>query len=461
MGNASKSSARLALLQLAVMAAVVAAFIVDSMVDVGFGRRTDAQVDNIVSNAMPSVAYLSDARGRLRRIEAHLRRDVRAAEAHPGAAREGLNGIQQGFDTALASYLALPYFSGERDLYGEVKDTKAAFERATVDTLTAIDARDWKAAEASLADSAEARDRLEVALERVIVFNAAQGERLGQQVEAERSSIGARTLLVDGTLAVLAMSATVLAAIAWRRSVLALQERSSELDIFAGRVAHDVLSPLMVVQLGLDSVRVRLHGDASAQAVVDRSRRAVERVRNLVVGLLEFARAGASPATTDTAAVCEGIRGVLECVEADALDAHIDLVLESCPDRCVACPAGVLTSLTQNLVRNAIKHMGDAPRRQVRVCVRDAGPMLRVEVEDSGPGVPDEIRTTLFEPFVRGAGAASGVGLGLATVKKLAEAYRGCVGCQSTPGSGSVFWFALPRAPAAPARGVPLPAHSV
>jgi signal transduction histidine kinase len=166
--------------------------------------------------------------------------------------------------------------------------------------------------------------------------------------------------------------------------------------------------------------------------------------------LLQFARAGAAPATGETADVSDCVTGVLECVEAEATEAQIEIAFEPCPGRRVGCGPGVLTSLIQNLVRNAIKYMGDSTRRRVSVRVRDAGRFVRVEVEDTGPGVPIAIQGRIFEPFVRGTTAAPGAGLGLATAKKLAEAYGGRVGCRSTPGSGSAFWFELPRAPGLP-----------
>ncbi len=102
----------------------------------------------------------------------------------------------------------------------------------------------------------------------------------------------------------------------------------------------------------------------------------------------------------------------------------------------------------QNLVRNAIRHMGEAPRRLVIVRVRSAGRFVRVEVQDTGPGIPELVRRNLFQPFVRGTGTVPGLGLGLATVKRLAEGYGGRVGFQASPGSGSTFWFELPRAAA-------------
>jgi signal transduction histidine kinase len=348
----------------------------------------------------------------------------------------------------MATYLALPGFPGEQDLHGELTDARAAFDRSVAHALAAPGEEGWILPERSLAELLQTTQRLDLALQRIQEFNAAQGQRLGLHIAAVRHSAIVRTLLIDFAVGFLAMSATVVAAIAWRRSLEAVQNRSSELDMFAGRVAHDVLSPLMAVSVGLELSRARFGSDSDAVKTVDRATRALQRVRSLVESLLEFARAGASPAGGETADVSDTIAGVLECLDGTAKAARIELGFDGAPRSRVTCAPGVLMSLVQNLVHNAIKYMGDSPKRHVRVRVRDAGRFVRVEVEDTGPGVPGAIQARIFEPFVRGTSAAPGAGLGLATAKKLAEAHGGRVGCQSAPGAGSRFWFELPRAPA-------------
>jgi signal transduction histidine kinase len=107
----------------------------------------------------------------------------------------------------------------------------------------------------------------------------------------------------------------------------------------------------------------------------------------------------------------------------------------------------VLTSLVSNLVQNAIKHLVGSEVRRVVVRALDLGKEVRVEVEDTGPGIALSDQERMFDPFVRGRGASGpGIGLGLATVRRLAEAHGGHAGVRSEAGRGAVFWFSVPGA---------------
>ena len=72
---------------------------------------------------------------------------------------------------------------------------------------------------------------------------------------------------------------------------------------------------------------------------------------------------------------------------------------------------------------------------------------IRFEVADTGPGIPREDRTRIFQRFVRGADNAGGAaGLGLSISKDIVEAHGGQIGVEDTPGGGATLWFTLPRA---------------
>jgi signal transduction histidine kinase len=447
-------SLRLAKIQVATTLTLLACFVAGSIALVIQSQQLDSEIFDIAGNAMPSVVNLSRARGDLRAMEVVLQREVET----PGVRAEpdSLPALYQSFVASLASYAALPFFPGERQLFAEADLAKAEFERDSMAARAAADAGDRAAAQSALHRAMRASGELDTLLQHIVVINAEQGERVGLHLTALRREIVMRTMLVDGMVSLLAGAGTLIAILMWRRSTRAIQERSSELDLFAGRVAHDLLSPLNAVTLGLKAAEAHVGDEPAGIRVLERSTRAVARVRDLVTGLLEFARAGAPLSAGPGADVDETIRGVIDCVEAEAAGAGIELSVSAESHFRVACSPGVLSSLVQNLVRNAVKYIGETPTKRVHVGVRCHGRYVRVQVDDNGPGVPADMQEKVFEPFVRGTSALPGAGLGLATVKKLVEAHHGSVGCKSAGGAGSTFWFELPRCPDAPAGSAPL-----
>jgi signal transduction histidine kinase len=227
----------------------------------------------------------------------------------------------------------------------------------------------------------------------------------------------------------------------------ALEHKAEELEAFAGRVAHDLLSPLMTVGLGLDLARRRAGAleDDRAGAAITRAVTTLKRVRGFVSDLLEFARAGAKPSPGVRARVDEIIHEVASEFEPIAQDAHVELRVERVPSRGVRCSPGVLASLVSNLVQNAIKYGVSGDARRIDVRALDLGNEVRIEVQDMGPGIPAADQERLFDPLVRGQGASGpGIGLGLAIVRRLAEAHGGLAGMRSDLGQGALFWFSVP-----------------
>lgn len=228
-----------------------------------------------------------------------------------------------------------------------------------------------------------------------------------------------------------------------------LEERASELEHFAGTVAHDILSPLGVVGFSLQLAGRPAEEETRARYVA-RGVAALERVKRLVHDLLEFARAGAKPDPSARSDVARTIADLVEHLSAETTKAGVELIADVDISSEVVCKAGVLMSLVANLTRNAVKYIGDGPVRRIEIRALDREDIVRVEVQDTGPGLPPGLEEHVFEPYVRGSRATQpGIGLGLATVKRLAEAHGGKCGVHSVPGEGCTFWFELPKAPGA------------
>lgn len=102
-----------------------------------------------------------------------------------------------------------------------------------------------------------------------------------------------------------------------------------------------------------------------------------------------------------------------------------------------------------NLVRNAIEAMAESPRRRVVIATAPAADgMIEVSVADTGPGLADQVREKLFQPFV--TTKSEGMGVGLSICRSIVEAHGGRMWAADNAGGGTVFCFTVRRAPAEP-----------
>ncbi|NDJ61482.1 MAG: PAS domain S-box protein, partial [Chloroflexi bacterium] len=136
----------------------------------------------------------------------------------------------------------------------------------------------------------------------------------------------------------------------------------------------------------------------------------------------------------------------LQMVEAQANDANLHIEAHLDDSLLIQGDRHRIIQITTNLLNNAIKFTPSGGRVWVRV--KRSGPFVRVEVEDTGIGVPAEQQYRLFRPFERLdetlTSAYEGAGLGLALSKQLVELHDGCIGVDSREGEGALFWFHLP-----------------
>ncbi len=236
---------------------------------------------------------------------------------------------------------------------------------------------------------------------------------------------------------------------------------------FLAAASHDILQPLNAARLYASSL-----AEASAQAgSIERADLArnvdlsLEAVEEILGALLDISRldAGATRPEIGDVPVADLMR-MLE-VEFAPMARAKELELRFVHTRlAIRSDRRLMRRLLQNLVSNALKY---TLKGKVLVGCRRAGAEVRIEVWDTGLGIPTDRRRAVFEEFQRldqGARVARGLGLGLSIVERLGRVLGHPVGLNSTPGAGSVFFVTAPRGEARPTDlvddGAPAPAQA-
>ncbi len=432
-------------------AAVVLAFVAATAYSESASSLINSAALSIATNAAPSVEHLAEIRGGLRQLLVAEDEFVDMIVAGRSTSPGSLLASRTELERDLHAYRSLPAYPGEEQAWNESGRELNLLDRTLSELISAASQGPDKLRVADL------RFRTQVAaaaqaLTRNLRINADMAAHLAETIERVSQR---RRRLVFGLDLVCAMAtlgaALLVLRLLRRHRRLArayehtLERRADEMEAFAGRVSHDVRNALAPVAFSLSRLT---RANLAEQPIrwVATADRGVRRLFDLVDGLLAFARAGAQRVPGQTADLASVIQDVISAQRGAAEESRCSLCVGGIVSCQVPCNVGVLTSLVANLVANAIKHIGDGDVRRIEIGAAQCGTMVRVTVADTGPGVPVHLRDAIFDPFVK-AGTAPGVGLGLATVRRLAEGHGGRAGMDPAPAGGSRFWFELPAIP--------------
>jgi len=230
------------------------------------------------------------------------------------------------------------------------------------------------------------------------------------------------------------------------KSDLVHVSRVTELGELVSALAHEVTQPLTAINNDLIVIRRQLvagnldavqksleralQQGARARQIIDRIRdhlnkREMERKVESVSRTIEEARSLALPG------VEESLK--LEVfVDEEASEAYIDKIQ--------------IQQVLLNLMRNAAEAMANSVSPELMIVAAPAGDMVEITVADNGPGLPEEVRTHLFRPFV--TTKPDGMGVGLSVCRAIIEAHGGTLRAEPSVVGGTVFRMTLPaRAP--------------
>ncbi|QID18840.1 PAS domain S-box protein [Nitrogeniibacter mangrovi] len=220
-------------------------------------------------------------------------------------------------------------------------------------------------------------------------------------------------------------------------------------SVFLANMSHEIRTPLNAI-VGMAHILRRQLADPAQMELLTKIDGAADHLLAVISDILDLSKIEAdklvlSPAPFDVAAVIDNVASMLaDRAAAKGLRLRVD---------CPTPPFHLIGDATRfaqgvlNLAGNAVKFT-DQGEVSIRVQVSPPeaeGAQVRVEVEDTGVGIPPERLEGLFGSFEQGDGTATrkagGTGLGLTITRRLARLMGGDAGGRSTPGAGSTFWF--------------------
>ena len=216
---------------------------------------------------------------------------------------------------------------------------------------------------------------------------------------------------------------------------------------FVANVSHELRTPLTAIRGYVEALQDDPSDVANARRFLETIGRQTTRMERLVTDLLRLAQLDARQERLDL--IASDLRQIFEGVVSDlapAIDAKRQRVTIDVPDdaRHAVVDPVKLHDILRNLIENAVHYAPDAA--EIALAARRPEALV-ITVSDSGPGIPDDDLTRVFERFYRvdkSRARPGGTGLGLAIVRHLVELHGGTVRAANRPGGGAVFTVTIP-----------------
>lgn len=232
------------------------------------------------------------------------------------------------------------------------------------------------------------------------------------------------------------------------RQAVVLAQSNADLDQFARVASHDLREPLRVVTSYVELLAQRYRGrlDADADTFIGYAIDGTRRMRDLIDGILSFARAGRQDTAGRMSDSGQALDRALGNLKVTIDEAGAIVTRDPMPE--LPVHPVQLAQIFENLIGNALKFRRPG-RAQIHVGARRREREWILSVADNGIGIAEEHLHRLFRMFARlhTREEFPGIGIGLSICRNIIERYGGRIWAESSPGGGSTFFFALPAGP--------------
>jgi signal transduction histidine kinase len=252
-----------------------------------------------------------------------------------------------------------------------------------------------------------------------------------------------------GIVAIVLFAVTLGLVSLWRNATAQIRLAQKK-DDFISAVSHELRTPLTSIRMYSEMLEKNwVKSPDKAVEYYSNMRQESERLSRLIENVLDFSRIqkGRKKYSFDAGDINKCVSDVVEMMRPYVVLKGFSIRTEPGQIEESTFDADAVTQIVVNLLDNAIKYARDAEDKTIIVRTKTDDKFTIIEVEDHGPGVPHRQRNKIFEQFYRPAAESTrettGTGLGLALVKKFAEAHNGFVEIVSAKPTGAIFRVAL------------------
>jgi PAS domain S-box-containing protein len=293
---------------------------------------------------------------------------------------------------------------------------------------------------------------------------------IGKKVELQALAKGGREFPIELSLAVwktkdeLCFSGIIRDITERKRAQQALEDlnaqamrRTDELETLIQMVAHDLKAPVVTIG-GLLRLLERkvacITAEPDVENIFRQLRLSSKTLENFLADLLDALAVEKTQNALESFELDKLLREVFDSLGDEIHVKGIEVDLTECTPVTVSGDRNRIRQVLENLIMNAVKHMGAPPHPVIKAAISEDGEEVVTTVADNGIGIPKEYHERIFDRFFRipKANGVKGSGLGLSIVKQIVESHGGRVWVESEEGKGASFLFSLPKAGVSPGK---------